>query len=70
MTEARGRQQWARTGQVAALLFNAFRDPDKTEPMTADDFNPFVKPGSEQAKRKKGVPLNTETLHLLKGFVK
>jgi len=41
MAEARGRESWARTSAVLALIANVNRDPKKTRPFKPSDFDPY-----------------------------
>jgi hypothetical protein len=41
MAEARGRDNWARTSAMLALIANVNRDPKKTPAFSPADFNPF-----------------------------
>lgn len=50
MSNCRGESEWKRTGSVLAMLFNAHRDPRRTDPASPDDFNPFVRAKAEQQK--------------------
>ena len=43
MAEARGRERWAHTSSVLALLANAHRDPKKTSAFKPADFNPYLR---------------------------
>ena len=43
MAEAAGRQRWAHTSAVLALVANAHRDPKKGRPFTTADFNPHLR---------------------------
>ena len=42
MAEGLGRERWAHTSAVMALIANAHRDPKKAGVFTPDDFNPFA----------------------------
>ena len=42
MAEARGRDAWAHTSAVLALLANVNRDPKKTRPFKPADFDPYA----------------------------
>ena len=41
MAEGHGRESWAHTSLIAALLANAHRDPKKGRPFRVNDFNPY-----------------------------
>lgn len=41
MAEARGREAWAHTSAVLALIANVNRDPKKTRPYKPGDFDPY-----------------------------
>ena len=41
MAEARGRESWAHTSAVLALIANVNRDPKKTRPFKPSDFDPY-----------------------------
>jgi len=41
MAEARGRDNWAHTAVLLALLANVHRDPKKTRPFKPADFDPY-----------------------------
>jgi hypothetical protein len=41
MAEARGRDNWAHTSALLALIANVNRDPRKTPAASPADFNPF-----------------------------
>ena len=62
MAEARGRDRWAHTSAILALVANVNRDPKKTRPYKPADFDPY------RAKGKHGdaMELNEENLGLLK----
>lgn len=42
MSEARSRDNWAHTASILALTANCHRDPKKSKPFTAEDFNPHA----------------------------
>lgn len=45
LAEARGRFEWEQTSALMALVVNLVRDPKKSKPAKATDFNPYyVKP--------------------------
>jgi hypothetical protein len=41
MAEARGRDNWAHTSAILALVANVNRDPKKTRPYKPSDFDPY-----------------------------
>lgn len=51
IAEGRAKLEWRQTSEILALLYNANRDPEKTQPLTADDFNPYSdrRPGKDIA---------------------
>ncbi|HOF17722.1 MAG TPA: hypothetical protein PK082_02340, partial [Phycisphaerae bacterium] len=42
MAEARDKADWSRTARLLALLANCHRDPKKTRPFQAADFDPYA----------------------------
>lgn len=42
MSEGRGREHWAHTSALLALLANVHRDPKKHRPFSPADFNPYA----------------------------
>ncbi|HEV57107.1 MAG TPA: hypothetical protein ENN87_06365 [Phycisphaerales bacterium] len=42
MAEARGRDNWAHTSAILALIANVNRDPKKTRPCKPADFDPYA----------------------------
>jgi len=50
MADARGHDEWQRTASVLAMLFNAHRDPRRTDPASPDDFNPFARRQADENK--------------------
>jgi len=42
MAEARGRDNWAHTSAILALIANVNRDPKKTRPFKPADFDPYA----------------------------
>lgn len=61
MAEARGRDQWAHTSTVLALVANVNRDAKKSRAFKPGDFNPY-----ETRRARGGVPLVAENLAILK----
>lgn len=44
MAEGRQRHEWSMAASVMALVANAQRDPKRTRPFRASDFDPFARP--------------------------
>ena len=42
MAEARGRDNWAHTSAILALVANVNRDPKKNRPFKPADFDPYA----------------------------
>ncbi len=42
MAEGLGRERWAHTSLICALIANANRDPKKQRPFRPDEFNPYA----------------------------
>jgi len=42
MAEARGRDEWARTSALMALIANVNRDPKRTRAFRPSDFDPYA----------------------------
>ncbi|MCC7409959.1 MAG: hypothetical protein IT442_17970 [Phycisphaeraceae bacterium] len=42
MAEAHGREKWAHTSAILALIANVNRDPKKTRPYKPSDFDPHT----------------------------
>jgi hypothetical protein len=61
MAEGLGRERWAHTSLLCAILANANRDPKRTRPFKPDDFNPY----SRQDRRQRTVA-DKESLAILK----
>lgn len=67
MAEAKGRDDWAHTSSLLAMLANVNRDPKKQRPLKPSDFNPY----EPRSSTSQGIPLNKDTIGLLKTvFVK
>jgi hypothetical protein len=43
MAEGLGRERWAHTSVVCALVANANRDPKRTRPFKPSDFDPYAR---------------------------
>ncbi len=41
MAEARGRDRWAHTSTILAMIANVNRDPKKSRPFKPQDFSPY-----------------------------
>jgi len=50
VAEGRGRDQWAHTSTILAMIANANRDPKHSRAYVPDDFNPHV----DQARQVSG----------------
>ncbi len=64
MAEARGRERWAHTSSVMALIANVNRDPKKGRAFRPADFDPHA------PRRSSGIPITPGNIGLLKGLVK
>lgn len=42
LADARGRFEWEQTSSLMALVVNLVRDPKKSKPSKAEDFNPYL----------------------------
>ena len=60
MAESRGRDSWAHTSSVLAMIANVNRDPKKGRVFRPDDFNPYA------GGPKTSVPITTNSIGLLK----
>ena len=47
MAEARGREAWAHTSAILALIANVNRDPKRTRPFKPSDFDPYARQTGE-----------------------
>lgn len=56
MAEARGRQLWAHTSALLALLANVHRDPKKGRPFEPADFDPHRRSRAGGKKRQADLP--------------
>lgn len=45
MSESRGKDNWAHTANILAMLFNVNRDPRKQRALTPETFNPYERKG-------------------------
>ena len=65
MADAKGREAWAHTSVLLALIANVNRDPKKHRAFRPDDFNPYA------SRRGGRVRITTENIGLLKdAFIK
>jgi hypothetical protein len=60
MAEARGRDNWAHTSAVLALVANVNRDPKKTRAYKPSDFDPY------SAREKRDEAIEVRDLAVLK----
>ncbi|NLY01521.1 MAG: hypothetical protein GXY83_35970 [Rhodopirellula sp.] len=60
MAEGRGRQSWAHTSAILALIANVNRDPKKTRPFKPSDFDPY------SAKDKRDAAIEVKDMDVLK----
>lgn len=70
MAEGAGRERWAHTSLICALIANANRDPKKGRAFKADDFNPYARSerrSSRTVADKQGLNLLREALEAQKG---
>ena len=61
MAEGLGRERWAHTSLICALLANANRDPKRSRPFRPSDFDPYAR----QDRRLRTVA-NKESLAVLR----
>jgi hypothetical protein len=61
MAEGLGRERWAHTSLVCALIANANRDPKRTRPFKPSDFDPYARQD-----RRERVMVDKESLAMLK----
>jgi hypothetical protein len=47
MAEGMGRERWAHTSLICALIANANRDPRKGRPFKPSDFDPYANPRNQ-----------------------
>jgi hypothetical protein len=62
MAEARGREAWAHTSAILALIANVNRDPKKTKAFKPSDFDPYA----AKDKRDEAIEVNRENIETLK----
>jgi len=60
MAEARGREAWAHTSAILALIANVNRDPKKTRPFKPSDFDPY------SAKDRRDAAIEVKDMDVLK----
>jgi hypothetical protein len=60
MAEARGRESWAHTSAILALIANVNRDPKKTRPFKPSDFDPY------SAKDRRDAAIEVKDMDVLK----
>jgi hypothetical protein len=60
MAEGRGREHWAHTSALLALLANVHRDPKKHRAFSPADFNPY------EALERRNTKAKTKDLSILK----
>ena len=61
MAEGLGRERWAHTSLICAVVANANRDPKRGRPFKPSDFDPYVR-----QERRQRVEADGESLALLK----
>lgn len=71
MVEGHGREQWAHTSLICALIANAHRDPKKQRPFKPDDFNPYVDTRNRHERLSDGtsgdvIEVNSETVSIMR----
>jgi hypothetical protein len=64
MAEGRGRQSWAHTSAVLALIANVNRDPKKTRAFKPSDFDPY------SAKDKRDAAIEVKDMTVLRDVFK
>jgi hypothetical protein len=72
MAEGLGRERWAHTSLICALIANANRDPKKHRPFKPSDFDPYARhrrwdTSSKQTASKHDLKLLREALEQRKG---
>ena len=61
MAEGLGRERWAHTSLLCALVANASRDPKRSGPYKPSDFDPYARQD-----RRERIDADSESLALLK----
>jgi len=62
MADGLGRERWAHTALICALIANANRDPKKHRPFKPDDFNPHA----DRPRQGDVIEVDKETVGLLR----
>jgi len=70
MAEGSGRERWAHTSAVMALIANVNRDPKKGRAFRPSDFDPYARQDrrSRKVADKQSLALLKEALEARKGF--
>jgi len=70
MVEGHGREQWAHTSVICALIANTHRDPRKGRSFSPDDFNPYANPRARRSDGTSGggdvIEVNSETVSIMR----
>jgi len=61
MAEGLGRERWAHTSLICAVIANAHRDPKRTRPFRPADFDPYA-----SQDRRELVIVNDESISKMK----
>jgi hypothetical protein len=61
MAEGLGRERWAHTSLLCALVANANRDPKRSRPLKPEDFDPYARQD-----RRERVVVDSASLAMLK----
>ncbi len=64
MAEGLGRERWAHTSLVCALIANSNRDPKKHRPFKLSDFDPYARPGKWD--QRSGLTASKQDLRFLR----
>lgn len=64
MANAKCMDDWDHTSSLLALIFNMNRDSKQQRALKPEELNPY-----RSAKKKKGIPINSKNIHLLKGLL-
>jgi hypothetical protein len=62
MAEGQGRERWAHTSLIAAILANANRDPKKGRALRPEDFDPYA----TRQSRPDVIEVNQDNIGLLR----
>ena len=62
MAQGHGRERWAHTSLICAVIANAHRDSRKQRPVRPDDFNPYAVRGE----RVEVIEVTPDTLGLMR----